>query len=378
MRCPLTKLRVLDFSTLLPGPFCSKILADFGAEVIKVESITGDFLRRVGRGANGKTSYFNILNTNKKSISINLKEKEGQGIILKLVEDSDILIESFRPSVMKGFGLDYARLKRINDRLIYCSLSGFGQRGEFRNEPGHDLTFKSLCGLLTLTHGKKQAFPLFPSGDILAALYAVIGILMAVIERNITRKGNFIDISIIDSLIASMPFEISDYLNNLDPSLSILHGSYACYNIYKTGDNKYLALAAIEQKFWKNFLAKIEKNEFFSYQYIPKEQKRMRDSLAKIFKSKSQSEWLKIFKGADTILSAVNTLSEAFYLKEIKSKNVIESNSRVFLKTPIKMGMRRTKYAKSPALGEDTGKILSNIGYSKQCIKEQKLRGIIS
>ena len=202
---PLAQMRVLDLSRLLPGPYCSRILADFGAEVIKIETPSGgDWVRHMPPLVDGQGALFHILNQGKKSLTMNLKSEQGRAILLRLAETSDALLESFRPGVMERLGVGYERLAQANPRLVYCSLSGYGRDGPYRNRAGHDLNYIGLAGLLDLT-GTRQGPPIIPGvpiADMNGALWAAFGIVMALLAREQTGQGQRVDGSLLGGALA--------------------------------------------------------------------------------------------------------------------------------------------------------------------------------
>lgn len=204
----LQSIRVLDLTRLLPGPYCTLMLADFGAEVIKVEdSVTGDYLRGFEPKLDADSAVFHSLNRNKKSICLDLKTEKERGYFLKLAETADVVIESFRPGVMKRLGLDYETLKQINPRLIYCAITGYGQTGPYKDKPGHDINYLSYAGLLHVM-GEKNRKPVIPAAQIAdiggGAYPAIAGILLALLEREKTGKGQLVDVSMLDGVVSWM------------------------------------------------------------------------------------------------------------------------------------------------------------------------------
>ena len=240
---PLAGYKVLDFTRLLPGSFCTMLLADYGAEVIKVEDTgRGDYSRNIGVEAGGQSLTFAQLNRNKKSISVDLKTEAGKQIINNLIEKSDVLIESFRPGTTKRIGIDYESAKEVNSQIIYCSITGYGQDGPYSDKAGHDINYLALSGLLSL-NGKRNSSPVIPAVQIAdigsGALMATTGILMALLFRVTTKQGNRIDVSMTDGLLNWQSVFLPEYLfngNDLQRGELLLSGGLACYNIYETED----------------------------------------------------------------------------------------------------------------------------------------------
>ncbi|GAA0481811.1 hypothetical protein GCM10008986_03180 [Salinibacillus aidingensis] len=244
---PLKSIRVLDLTRLLPGPYCTMLLADFGAEVIKVEDpMMGDYARAYEPKIDEKSAFFHSLNRNKKSICLNLKSPEEKQYFLRLVEETDIVVESFRPGVMEKLGLDYQTLRDINPGLIYCSITGYGQTGPYRDKPGHDINYISYAGLLNLM-GERDGKPVVPAAQIAdiggGALPAAIGILLALIERGKSGRGQFVDISMLDGVLSWLQILLPGYLtNHIEPERGkqTLSGALACYEVYQTKDDRWL------------------------------------------------------------------------------------------------------------------------------------------
>ena len=256
---PLKNITIIDFTTLLPGPLATLMLGDAGAEVIKIEKKGGEELRYSGPFLEGDSVVFSMLNRGKKSIEIDLKEVSSYQKIIKLIKNSDVLVEQFRPGVMKRLKLDWNSVRKINKKIIYCSITGYGQKGKKRGFAGHDLNYMAESGLLSLSKSK-QGFPTIPPtqiADIAGGTYpAFMNILLALFKTQRTGVGSYLDISMYENLIplswAGISLELynkkSDKYKNLN-----LNGYSPRYNIYETSDKKFLALGALENKFWKKF-----------------------------------------------------------------------------------------------------------------------------
>ena len=287
----LKGIKVLDLSTLLPGPMCSMFLADLGADVIKIESLAGDPMRHFEIIKN-QSPYFSALNRNKKSIAVNLKTSEGKKIFMKLAKYADVIIEGFRPGKVDVLGIGYNNIKRINPEVVYCSITGYGQKGSYRNKAGHDLNYASLSGLLD-TISSKPFVPGLQIADVWSALIAAFSILTSLLYREKSCKGNYIDVSIFHSALSliSMHIAHSSVSRNLK---TILSASKPCYNIYQTKDGKYVSLGAIEIKFWQAFCNSTNRNDLLSKQFD--DDANTTKEMQKLFKSKTINEWLKLNK----------------------------------------------------------------------------------
>ena len=254
MSQPLSGKRILDLSRLLPGAYASQMLADFGADIIKIEEPgSGDYGRFMPpHGAGGMSLYFLATNRNKRSMTLNLKSSAGREIFLRLVSQADGILESFRPGVMERLGLGYQQLKDVHPGLIYCAISGYGQDGPYRLRAGHDLNYAGYAGLLHYNRGAngEPAMPATQLGDLAGGSFmAVIGILAALVGRAQTGEGRMIDVSMTEGVMSLLPLTAAAYLNTgvaPQPGHSALDGGLPCYNIYDTQDGKYISLAALE------------------------------------------------------------------------------------------------------------------------------------
>ena len=269
MKMPLEGIRVLDLSTMYPGPVCTMTLADFGADVIRVEPTNGGDLWRYSLPlVNGLGMPYLQVNRNKKSICLNLKSTSGREIFYHLAENADVVVEQYRPGVAKRLGVDYETLEKINPKIVYCSISGFGQTGPYRLKAGHDINYISYAGILGLTarSNERPTIPGVQVGDVCGgALYALSGILIALIGAKQTGRGQYIDTAMFDGAVSMMHWNASSYLANgeaMQPQGNILIGQLACYNVYETKDGRYISLGAVESHLWTNFCEKIGHPEF--------------------------------------------------------------------------------------------------------------------
>lgn len=385
----LQGIKVLDLTRLLPGPYCSMILGDFGAEVLKVEQPgEGDYARGYPPLLGGLGYRFIILNRNKKSMTLDLKTAKGKEIFFRLVKKADVVVESFRPGAMKRLGVDYESLKEINPRIIFCSLSGFGQNGPYKMEAGHDLNYVSLAGITSLT-GERDGAPYIPGvqiADITGGSMAALGILLALQSRSLTGKGQYIDISLFNVALAMLPAEASFYFGNGQVTKrgeSRLTGGLANYNIYRTKDNRYMAVGALEKKFWTNLCRALEREDLVDAIDDSEKQKDLFGVLGEIFGAKTLAEWEKIIEGKDTCVTPVKNIDEVFADLHVQANNMVidltddKLGEYRQLGNPLKLsdtpGQLRTK---APELGENTEEILRKIGYSAQDIlafKSQKI-----
>ena len=361
----LSDIKVLDFSTLLPGPLASLFLSEMGAEVIKVERLKlGDEMRRKTPEIDGTNVSFAILNRGKKSIEINLKNNLQNEKLKKLIKEVDIIIEQFRPGVMKRLGLDYDSIKLINPKIIYVSITGYGQEGPKSNFAGHDLNYIGDTGLLSLSMGKEDNTVVPPAliADIGAGSYpAIMNILLALRKRDLNKEGSYIDISMTDGLFTFMfwalgkGFSKNEWSQNSDYYLS---GGSPRYNIYETKDKRYLAVAPIEDRFWNKFCEVIDLD--ITYKGQKKTDKEIIEKVTSIIKTKTSGYWDNVFQKADCCCTVVKSLKEAIGDDHFISRNLFSKKVKIndetalpSLPLPISKQFLSPKIIKSfPKLGE--------------------------
>lgn len=371
---PLHGLRVLDFSTLLPGPMCSLLLAEAGAEVVKIERPgSGDEMRTYVPKLGSDSVNFALLNRGKRSVTLDLKSKEGRDEALSLAAESDIVIEQFRPGVMARLGLGYDDLRAVNPRIIYCSISGYGQSGPMANVAAHDLNYLAESGMLSLSAGVDGAPVLPPAliADLGGGAYpAVMNVLLAVMQRERTDTGCHIDVSMADNLFTFMYWGLGNgWAANEWPAAAdaLVTGGSPRYNIYRTADDKFLAAAPLEQKFWENFIRVIEAPHLLDDSEDPHGTTR---AVAKVIAARTAAEWEKRLAGLDVCVVVVKSLQEAvanphFVERGLFKRMVRQGERRIpALPTPIHEGFRALDEADAayPRLGEGNDEILEVAG----------------
>jgi len=357
----LKGLRILDMSALLPGPMCSLFLADLGAEVIKIESPKGDMMRRF-EICGEKSPYFEALNRNKKSVIIDLKTKEGKSSFLKLAKDSDVIIEGFRPGKLNDLGVDYSAVKKLNPKIVYCSISGYGQKGHLKNKAGHDLNYSSLSGILDV-----MSFPPSVPGvqvaDVGCALIATVSILAALIHQGRTGKGNNIDVSVFNSALSLINIHIAQRSVS-KKSRTVLSGAKPCYNIYKTKDSKYVSLGAIETKFWESFCNSVSNKNLIKRQFDESAVQELRN----IFVQKTRDEWLMLNEKHDFCCEPVRQLNEVINDVHLNKSGAIISLDGIKQAgyPAVFSSFAAFKYQNAPKLGEHTKEVLSKLKSRKK------------
>jgi crotonobetainyl-CoA:carnitine CoA-transferase CaiB-like acyl-CoA transferase len=354
----LEGIRVLDLSLFLPGPYLTLALADHGAEVIKIEPPgEGEPTRHLGPKDGPSTVYFRNLNRGKKSVVLDLKNPQEREALLKLCETADVFVESFRPGVVERLGVGYDQVSARNPRMVYCSISAFGQQGPYRDRPAHDLAVEALSGVLSMTLGEdgKPTIPGLPLADLLCALNGLAGILMALIARQRTGKGDYLDIAMHDSMIAGLANILGPtFAENRQPVArhERTTGGSAFYRLYQTADGRHLALGGQEMKFVRNLLGALGRPELAPLCEKPgPHQKPVMDFLEQVFRKKSLQENLDFLAPLDVCYAPVNTLPEA--LDAARGKLLEDELGRRHLAPPIRFRDEPARPdLREPRLGE--------------------------
>jgi crotonobetainyl-CoA:carnitine CoA-transferase CaiB-like acyl-CoA transferase len=385
MRQALEGIRVLDLSRMLPGPFCSMMLADLGAEVIKVEEPSlGDPTRWSPPMAGKFSSAFLQVNRNKKSLAVNLKEPAGRDIFLKLAASADVVLEQFRPGVAERLGVGYGRVSEINPRIIYCSLTGFGQNGPHRDRSGHDLNYIALAGVLGLTTDCRGE-PVIPGvqiADLAGGMMAAFATLAAVVARGQTGRGQMIDVSMFDVMLSMLAIPAASQFAGKSIGAGDkygLSGAYPFYNVYETRDGRHMTLGALEPKFWRNFCLRVGREDLAARQFDEGERRAdLFEQVRAVFKSRTQAEWVELMREADACCEPVLTMAEAFEHAQTRAREMVielagDENARA-LGFPYKLSDTPARVtAKVPALGEHTNELLAEVGISEQ--ERERLAG---
>ena len=390
-RLPLSGLNVIDLTRLLPGPLCTMMLGDYGAEIVKVEDVdAGDPTRFVGRLFEGSGSFFRQLNRNKKSLALNLKTAEGREIIRKLAVKADVLVEGFRPGVMDRLGLGYEEISKVSNRLVYAAISGYGQEGPYRERAGHDINYTAIAGLLDLSAANTGS-PIMPAVQIAdiagGSLMALSGIMFALFERQQSGKGSFVDISMNRGLLPWLTYAASTIGSDEKiPRRGSGHitGAYACYNIYETADGKQMTLGALEPVFWQRFCETVGKTQWVSRQFEQAGQAELIKGVELIFKEKSRQQWEELFATVDACCEPVLNMEEAINHPVSQYGNYWlnapcgEEKTEIMTGFPLLFtGSPGELRLAPPRHGEHTMEILQSIGYDHETITGLIGRGII-
>lgn len=370
-RGPLSGIRVLDLAPLLPGAFASMWLGDLGADVIKVEAPGGDFTRWLGddsQDGGGLGPYFAAVNRNKRSVVLDLKTPEGQAALHKLAATADVLVEGFRPGVMARLGADYATLRASNPRLIYCSISGFGQQGPRRSVPGHDLTYLALAGVLGFNQaGDRSPYPLpVQVADIGGGtLPALTAILAALFQRERSGEGQQIDVAMLDGALSWLYFllPLSRRPDLAEAGLGMLTGQALCYNVYETADGRHLAVAALEPHFWAAVCQAIDRPDLAGLGLNPEPgaAERLAEVRA-LFRGRSLADWLALLDAERTACAPVYTLEDVLADPHSAARQLIVEGETPQIAFPARLSATPASIRRPPPrLGEHTEEILSSI-----------------
>jgi crotonobetainyl-CoA:carnitine CoA-transferase CaiB-like acyl-CoA transferase len=384
----LDGLRVLDLTRFLPGPLCTQLMADQGAEVIKLESIDeGEPTRELGAKRDGVSVYFSNTQRGKQSLALNLKDAQGVEILLRLAEGADVLIESFRPGVVDRLGIGYAQVAKRAPRLVYASIAAFGQTGPYRDLATHDLGTEALTGVLSLNRGGdgKPAMPALANADMLVATMTLAGVLMALLRRTQTGKGDYLDMAMADALLACLPNNMGVAMTErkqLDPKSERTLGGNALYNIYETKDADFVVLGGQELKFARNLLEPLGRPDLVELCKLPPGpgQDPVRAFLRDTFRTKTKAEWLAWFKGRDIAFAPVKTLPEVLEDAHFKARGMVLKDPRGWDHLGIPIAFRdepgRVNF-EAPAHGQHSSAILGGLGYDASAIAKLKSAGVI-
>ena len=373
----LDGLKILDLCRLLPGPFCTTLLADHGAEVVVLEgpnfrddSVVGDVP---------------MTRRNKRHISVDLRTDEGKEIFFKLATEADVIIEAFRPGVVDRLGVGYQSVRARNPRIVYCSLSGYGQTGPLAGKAGHDLNLMSITGILDLVRDKdrRPVMPNIPMAGLAGSLYAAFGILAGIAARERTGEGQHIDVSMTDSLLSMLPVPLrSSFLNLPFPGRTANESPewFPCYRVYRTSDGKHISVGPLEPHLWKDLCDKLGCPEYGPFQYDLSRREEMQSYLEKLFGTRTLAEWLNELNQPNDCVAPVNRVKDLAGEPHFIAREMIHTGENgipqpgitpKFLGTPGRF--ERPPYQ----FGQHTQEILLELGYSEEDINGMKERAVV-
>jgi alpha-methylacyl-CoA racemase len=383
MSLPLDGLKVLDLSRLLPGGFCSLLLADFGADVIKIEDTgVGDYLRwsppyYEGAEETARGALFLALNRGKRSIRLDLKTEQGRQTLVRLARGADVLLESFRPGVLDRLGVGYERLRAENPRLVYCAITGYGQDGPNRDRSGHDTNYLGLGGLLALT-GEADGPPVQAAGQIAdiggGALMGAIGVLVALRERERSGEGQFVDCSMFDGALSWLALVAAGALATGTPARrgeQQLAGALTCYRPYRCADG-YVTLGALEPKFWQEWCIGVGREDLIDHAYDPPGSDAHR-AVSEIFAGRTREQWRAFASEHDCCLEPVLELEEVLSSELVAAREMVVELAQPGVERPVRLLGAPVKLSRTPAdaarapapgLGEHTDEVLGEAGFT--------------
>jgi crotonobetainyl-CoA:carnitine CoA-transferase CaiB-like acyl-CoA transferase len=385
---PLDNIKVIDFTHLLPGELTSAILCDMGANLTRVEKLKPGLAQHLPPIVKGESLYFWSVHRDEKRIALDLKSEKGIEVVSKLVKDADVVVENFRPGVMSRLGLGFGKLHKLNPRLVYCSISAYGQTTSFSQRPGHDVNLQAESGVMHVSR-TPDGTPLMPGtllSDYMTALLASVSILGAILEREKSGKGKHLDLSMFDSIIwtQALAATASLYMNEepreADPNY---RHDLANYNVFRCKDGRFVAAAPLEPQFWSTFCQRLGRNDLLNVlPFGPN--KDMHNSIAKEFESKTLAEWMEIFRDSDCCVSPVNTVAEAMEFLPAKERNLVQYLVHPKLgkvpqiRTPLPFEKRQDSELQAKHdVAASSVEVLKELGYKDSEIAELSHSGII-
>jgi len=385
---PLEGIRVLDLTRLAPGPFCTMLLGDLGADVIVVEEPPG-VGRRFDAVSNERSQAFNALGRNKRSVGLNLKEPRAQEAFLRLARKADVVVEGFRPGVTKRLGVDYDAVKAVNPNIIYCSLSGYGQTGPYSGLVGHDINYISVGGALGMIGwpGQAPAIPMNIIADFAGGgLYAAFAILAAVIARAKTGSGQYIDMAMSDGVTSLITFIANQYFAGGHvprPGEDFLNGAVPSYHVYETADGRWLSIGCLEPWFWQELCQALGCPEFIPHQNNREKFGEMFQFFRRRFREKTRDEWFAELRQRDICVAPVYSLDEVFADPHVQARGMVAELPHPQF-GPVRMVGIAPKFSETPGAvrrlapkrGEHTEEVLKEAGYSQAEIDEMRSAGM--
>ncbi|MGI8549813.1 MAG: CaiB/BaiF CoA transferase family protein [Dehalococcoidia bacterium] len=394
---PLEGVRVLDLSRLAPGPYCTMLLADLGAEVLLLEE-AGEGASRRQSGARmpqdqrsrERAAAFNALGRNKQSLALNLKQDAAREIVHTLAREYDVVVEGFRPGVVKRLGVDYETLAALNQRLVYCSLSGYGQTGPYAALVGHDINYISIGGALGVTGwpGQPPAIPMNLIADFAAGgQQAAFAIVVALLAREKTGRGQYLDVAMSDGVLSLLSAAASQYFSSGTvplPGDYLLNGGAPHYNVYETADGGWISLGSLEPWFWENLCHALGCDEYIPDEYNRDRYTEIFTRFRDIFRSKSRTEWFNLLKMTDICAAPVYRLDEALNDEHNLARGMVAEVPHPTLGSVKQIGIA-TKFSETPGSvrntaplpGQDTTSVLQALGYSDEQVRNLRAEGAV-
>ena len=389
---PLSGIRVLDLTRLLPGPVCTLHLADLGADVIKIEDTgAGDYARTLGAKPGKTAPVFAAINRNKRAMRLDLKNREGVEVFLRLVRDAAAVVEGFRPGVVDRLGVGYAACCEINPRIVYCAISGYGQTGPYRDRAGHDVNYCSYAGFTDQVGiaGADPAIPNLQVADILGgAVVPAMGILAALLDAQRSGKGRYVDVAMTEGVLAHNLQALAAVASNgnVRPrGADFLSGREPCYSVYRTADGRHMAVGALERKFWERVCDVLQRPDLKACHWEIRTEPGARDAqwgkeqTGALFVSRPQAYWVEKFAGEDCCVSPVLTLEESFDDPQILARGmVLRDAGTLQFAPPLKMSEYDFAVERpAPDAGQHTDEILQEAGYSGAEIEGLRTSGVV-
>ena len=397
MAMALQGIKIVDLSRMAPGPFCTMVLGDLGADVIRVEEPGGGRMARersadVDEDAAKRNAAFNALNRNKRSIALNLKDEAARKVLRELVGDADVFVEGFRPGVVSRLGCDYESLSEINSRLVYCSLSGYGQDGPYSGLVGHDINYISVGGALGVI-GERGGAPVIPYNIIAdfagGGLHAATAVLAAIIARSHTGKGQYVDVAMSDGVTYMMASVMSAYFSDgvvATPGAMSLNGAAPYYNVYECRDRRYISVGCIEPWFWATLCHALGRDDLISIQFDESKSEYIKGELRDIFITRDRDDWWETLSGIDNVAVAkVSSLDEvASDPQNLHREMVIKAGEMEG--QPVRQVGIGPKLSETPGAvrftgattGQHTDEILAELGYSVEGIVGLRESGAVA
>jgi len=376
---PLHGVRVLDLTRLLPGPVCTLHLADLGADVIKVEDTgAGDYARTLGAKPGATSAFFRMVNRNKRSVALDLKDARARDAFLALARHADVVVESFRPGVVASLGVDYDAVRAVRPSIVYASITGYGQTGPRAKAAGHDINYLGYAGVLdqTGTRGGRPALSNLQIADLLGgALTAAVAILAAVVGAQRTGRGRYVDVAMADGALAHniFPLHALEQTGRTMPrGEDLLTGGVPCYGVYPTKDGRWLAVGALEDKFWRTVCSTIGRPDLVAGQFaVGAEGERVRRELDAVFGARTLADWVASFGEVDACVTPVATLDEALHDEQFAARSMVLTNgdgAHSYAPPWTIPGHAFRVAREAPAQGEHTAEVLREAGLSADAI----------